>query len=205
MNFVVLTSALSSCSSGLFSNGRLLKRLASDGVAPARFNGVNKGHVPARAVLASGAAMLLGVLVNALVPEQAFTYIASVATLGAVWSWLVIIICHMSYRRRVARGELPQSSFRLPAATPLSWIVIAFLAFVTVILGFDADNRIALYSLPIWAVVLGGGYLLARPRMAAREAAAAAVLRDVENVIEHAADPARAGNPTRTRKEDTTP
>ncbi len=205
MNFVVLTSALSSCSSGLFSNGRLLKRLASDGVAPARFNGVNKGHVPARAVLASGAAMLIGVAVNAVVPEQAFTYIASVATLGAVWSWLVIVVCHLSYRRRVARGEVSQSSFRLPTATPLCWIVIVFLAFVTVTLGFDADNRIALYSLPIWAVILGGGYLLARPRMAAREAAAQAVLRDTEDVIEKAADSARAEavEPTRTNKEDT--
>ncbi|MET8976758.1 amino acid permease [Streptomyces sp. NPDC004539] len=173
MNFVVLTSALSSCSSGLFSNGRLLKRLAADGVAPARFATLNKGHVPGAAILASGAAMMLGVLVNALVPDQAFVYISSVATLGAIWSWLVIIVCHMIYRRRVARGEVHESWFKLPFATPLSWLVIAFLAFVTVILGFDPDNRIALYALPVWAAALIGGYLYARPRIAAREAAAA--------------------------------
>ena len=172
MNFVVLTSALSSCSSGLFSNGRLLKRLASDGLAPARLAKTSKGHVPALAVLASGAAMLFGVVVNAVVPAQAFTYITAVATLGAVWTWLVIIVCHLIYRKRVARGEVAASWFKLPFATPLCWLVIAFLAFVTVILGFDADNRIALYALPIWAVVLVGGYLIAKPRMAARAAAA---------------------------------
>ncbi|MDQ8706128.1 amino acid permease [Streptomyces sp. LHD-70] len=174
MNFVVLTSALSSCSSGLFSNGRLLKRLAADGVAPSRFATVNKGHVPAGAILASGAAMMIGVLVNAIVPEQAFVYISSVATLGAIWSWTVIIVCHMIYRRRLARGEVHESWFKLPFATPLSWLVIAFLAFVTVILGFDADNRIALYAMPIWAAALIGGYLYAKPKIAAREAAAAA-------------------------------
>ncbi|WP_327320496.1 amino acid permease [Streptomyces sp. NBC_01235] len=173
MNFVVLTSALSSCSSGLFSNGRLLKRLASDGVAPSRFATVNKGHVPAAAILASGSAMMIGVLVNAVVPDQAFIYISSVATLGAIWSWLVIIVCHMIYRRRLARGEVHESWFRLPFATPLSWLVIAFLTFVTVLLGFDPDNRIALYALPVWAAALMGGYLYAKPKIAAREAAAA--------------------------------
>jgi AAT family amino acid transporter/D-serine/D-alanine/glycine transporter len=177
MNFVVLTAALSSCSSGLFSNARLIKRLAGDGLAPARFNTTNSGHVPALAVLASGAAMLVGVAANAIVPEQAFVYISSIATLGAIWGWLVIIVCHMIYRRRLARGEVTRSWFRLPFATPLSWLVIAFLVFLTVILGVEAESRIALYTVPAWAAVLIGGYLLARPGMAAREAAAATALQ----------------------------
>jgi AAT family amino acid transporter len=177
MNFVVLTAALSSCSSGLFSNARLIKRLAGDGLAPARFNTTNSGHVPALAVLASGAAMLVGVAANAIVPEQAFVYISSIATLGAIWGWLVIIVCHMIYRRRLARGEVTRSWFRLPFAAPLSWLVIAFLVFLTVILGVEAESRIALYTVPAWAAVLIGGYLLARPGMAAREAAAATALQ----------------------------
>jgi len=82
----------------------------------------------------------------------------------------VIMICHLIYRKRVARGEVPASWFKLPFATPLTWLAIAFLAFVTVILGFDADSRIAQYALPIWAVVLIGGYFTVKPRMAAREA-----------------------------------
>lgn len=193
MNFVVLTSALSACSSGLYANGRLLKRLANDGVAPARLTKVNKGHVPALAVLASGAALLVGVVINVIVPEKAFAYIAAVATLGAVWSWLVIIICHMIYRKRLARGEVAESSFKMPAAKPLCWLVIAFLAFVTVILGFDEDNRIALFALPIWAALLGGGYLIARPKMKAREAAAEALLHEAEAITHSAvANPAPA-------------
>jgi hypothetical protein len=49
--------------------------------------------------------------------------------------------------------------------------------FVTVILGVEAESRVALYTIPVWAVVLIGGYLLARPGMVAREAAAATALQ----------------------------
>jgi amino acid transporter, AAT family len=160
MNFVVLTSALSACSSGLFSNGRLLKRLAEDGVAPAIMARTNKRHVPAYAIIASGCFMLIAVFVNIVTPSSAFNIIASIATLGAIWSWGIIIACHLAYRRKVARGEAEPSPFRLPFAKPLCIAVLVFLGIVTVLLGFDPDNRVALYALPIWAAVLIGGYYL---------------------------------------------
>lgn len=160
MNFVVLTSALSACSSGLFSNGRLLKRLAEDGVAPSIMARTNRKHVPALAIIASGCFMLIAVFINYVTPSSAFNIIASVATLGAIWSWGIIVCCHLAYRRKVARGEAEPSSFRLPFAKPLCIAVLVFLAAVTVLLGFDPDNRIALYALPIWAAVLVGGYYL---------------------------------------------
>jgi amino acid transporter, AAT family len=164
MNFVVLASALSSCSAGLYSNGRLLKKLASDGLAPKFFEKTNRGHVPAAAIIASGCLMLIGVVVNAVVPEKAFALISSVATLGAIWSWGVIIACHLAYRRRVERGLLPSSTFRLPFAKPLCWATLAFLAFVTVLLAFDESQRIALYAIPIWGGLLVGGYYLSTYR-----------------------------------------
>lgn len=162
MNFVVLASALSSCSAGLFSNGRLLKKLASDGVAPKMFAETSKEHVPAKAIIASGTLMLIGVLINAVVPEKAFVYISSVASLGAIWCWGVIIACHLVYRKRVARGQAPASSFRLPWAKPLCWATLVFLAFVTILLAFDEGQRVALYALPVWAAILVGGYHLHR-------------------------------------------
>ncbi|MEV7236583.1 amino acid permease [Streptomyces sp. NPDC051020] len=71
MNFVVLASALSACSAGLYSNGRLLKKLAEDGLAPKVFEKTSRGHVPAAAIIASGTLMLVGVAVNAIDPEKA--------------------------------------------------------------------------------------------------------------------------------------
>lgn len=62
------------------------------------------------------------------------------------------------YRRRVARGEVAASPSKLPLAGPLCWATLVFLAFVTVLLGFDKDSRVALYALPVWAIVLLGAY-----------------------------------------------
>ncbi|WP_394617183.1 amino acid permease [Lentzea sp. JNUCC 0626] len=182
MNFVVTASALSACSAGLFSNGRLLKKLAADGLAPKRFIKTNSGHVPAAGVIASGAVMFIGVLINAVVPEKAFVYISSVATLGAIWSWGVIVACHLVYRRRLKRGEVRSSSFRLPFATPLCWITLGFLAFVTVLLAFDPAQRIALYALPIWALVLVGGYQLVKRRQGAADGPAPAAVPALDSV-----------------------
>lgn len=163
MNFVVLTSALSACNSGIFSNGRLLKMLAEDGLAPKRLARLNKGHVPAVGIIVSGSLMLLVVPIIAIT-DKAFDYIAAVATIGGIWSWGVIICSHMAYRRRVARGEAKASSFRLPLAGPASWLVLIFLSAILILMGLDPDQRIALYWLPICAVLLVGGYFLSRRR-----------------------------------------
>ena len=47
------------------------------------------------------------------VPKQAFAYITSVATLGAIWSWGIIVSCLLVYRRRVSRGEAAASPFNV--------------------------------------------------------------------------------------------
>lgn len=160
MNFVVLTSALSACSSGLFSNGRLLKRLADDGMAPRRLGTTSSRHVPATGILASAGVMSIGVLINVVSPDKAFQYITSVASVGGVWAWGVIVACLLVYRRRVAAGLAPASTFRLPMAVPLCWATLGFLALVVVLLAFDADQRIGLYCGSVCGVLLVGGYYL---------------------------------------------
>ncbi|WP_416416266.1 amino acid permease [Paenarthrobacter aromaticivorans] len=162
MNFVVLTSALSACSSGLFSNARLLKRLATDGVAPAIFASTNRNHVPAASVLASGGVMLLGVILNAVVPEQAFQYLLALCSLAALWTWGIILTTHMVYRRKVNRGELPPSEFKLPAAKVLVPVALTFLVGVVVLMAFDDSTRVALFALPFWAAALIGGYYFSK-------------------------------------------
>jgi AAT family amino acid transporter/D-serine/D-alanine/glycine transporter len=163
LNFVVLTSALSSCSAGaLYSNARLLKRLSDDGIVPRRFGALSGNHVPATGVLASGVFMLFGVLLNAIVPEQAFVYLLAICSLAALWTWGVILACHIAYRRKVRAGQRPASSFPLPGARFLAPSGIVFLAFVVVLMALDESARIALYALPLWAVLLVGGYFLSR-------------------------------------------
>lgn len=163
MNFVVITSALSSCSSGaLYSNARLLMRMSRDGIAPRRFGKTNNFHVPAAGVIASGAMMLFGVVLNFLVPEQAFAYLLAICTLAALWTWGVIVASLIAYRRKRARGEVGASTFPMPGAKVLAPLTLVFLAFVVVLMALDDNARLALYAAPLWAGALIAGYFMSK-------------------------------------------
>lgn len=106
--------------------------------------------------------MLLGVILNALVPDQAFQYLLAICSLAALWTWGIIIMTHIAYRRKVNKGELPASDFKLPGAKVLCPTVLIFLGGVVVLMGFDESTRIALFALPFWAGALIGGYYLSK-------------------------------------------
>jgi AAT family amino acid transporter len=152
INLVVLTAALSSCNSGLFSTGRMMFTLAQRGEAPHRLGHVDRRRLPFGAITASAAVLLVGVALNYFVPENAFEYITSVATVGALWTWGVIVAAHLAYRRRLRRGAVSASPFRMPGSPITNWVILGFLAFVIVLLAFDAEQRIALYAGAAWGI-----------------------------------------------------
>ncbi|AYH42397.1 amino acid permease [Azoarcus sp. DN11] len=164
INFVVITAAASSCNSGIFSTGRMLYTLAQFGQAPAALGKISKTHVPANAITLSAAVMLVGVALNYIVPEEAFVYVTSVATVGAVWTWGIIVWAHLKYRQAVARGEAKAVFFRMPGAPYANWFVLAFLLLVTGFLAFDAGTRVALYVAPAWFALLTVGYQMSKSR-----------------------------------------
>ena len=92
INFVVITAAASSCNSGIFSTGRMLYTLAQFHQAPKAFGKVNKRHVPANAITFSAALMLIGVGLNYVVPEEVFVWVTSVALVGSLWTWGMILL-----------------------------------------------------------------------------------------------------------------
>jgi AAT family amino acid transporter/D-serine/D-alanine/glycine transporter len=164
INFVVITAAASSCNSGIFSTGRMLYTLAQFGQAPRFLGKVNAGHVPAVGVTISAAVMLIGVLLNYVVPEQVFVWVISVATVGALWTWAMILIAHMGYRKAVAEGRAQPSPFRMPGSPVANWIALAFIVLVTCFLALDPSTRVALYVGPVWFAILALGYQLSKSR-----------------------------------------
>jgi amino acid transporter, AAT family len=166
INLVVITAAASSCNSGLFSTGRMLWTLARRAQAPAALAALNRQQVPAAGIHASAAVMLLGVALNYLVPERVFTIVTSVALVGTLWTWGIILVAHANYRRAVARGRAAPAPFRMPGAPFANWVVLAFLVLVTVMLARDPDTRVALYVAPVWFGLLTLRYwaLKRRPR-----------------------------------------
>ena len=172
VNFVVLTAALSSCNSGIFSTGRMLFTLAERRQAPAALHRVSRTRVPATAMFVSFLAMLVGVVLNYFIPHRAFTYITSTATVCGLFVWTMIMVTHLRYRRLVNAGELPAGRFQLPGAPVSNWFTIAFLAMVLVLLAFSRDTVIALYVAPGVVAAIAIGYLASRARHVRLEAAA---------------------------------
>ncbi|WP_067689118.1 amino acid permease [Nocardia jejuensis] len=165
INFVLLTAALSSCNSGIYSTGRMLRSLAQRQEAPAGLGALSKQSVPAAGIALSAAVMVIGVGVNYFSPEKAFGYVTSVSTIGIIFVWGIILLCHLIYRTRVRRGLLPASDYRLPGAPVTTVIALIFLALVVVLLFFTESGRTAIVVGLVWGVLVCAGYpLLSRTR-----------------------------------------
>ncbi len=166
INFVVITAAASSCNSGIFSTGRMLYSLAGVGQAPQAFGKVSSRNVPAAGITASATIMLIGVALNYVVPERVFVYVTSISLVGSLWTWALIVIAHLGYRKAVAVGETRQVAYRMPGSPYTNWFVVAFLVLVATLLGLDEGTRVALYVAPAWFIILSIGYQIAKTRAA---------------------------------------
>ncbi|RQS16592.1 amino acid permease, partial [Burkholderia sp. Bp9090] len=84
MNLVVLTAALSSLNSGLYSTGRVLRSLSMGGSAPAFLGRMSAQSVPYAGILVTVAIYVVGVLLNYLVPSSVFEIVLNIASLGII-------------------------------------------------------------------------------------------------------------------------
>lgn len=158
INFVVLTAALSSCNSGLFSTGRMLYNLALQDKAPAAFRQLSNDQVPVRGILVSAVFLLIGVVLNYLIPAHVFTYVTSVATFGALWIWGVILLVQKKYRQTLTDEQIGQIKYPMPHTPFSTWAGLVFLLFVVFVMFMDADTRVALYIAPVWFGLVVASY-----------------------------------------------
>ncbi|GHF36984.1 alanine glycine permease [Streptomyces mashuensis] len=164
VNFVVLTAALSSCNSGMYSTGRMLRDLALNGQGPKFFAQLSKKGLPLRGTTVSAALMLVGVWINYQWPGDAFNYVVSFATISGLWAWVMILASHLRYRRLADKGLLPRSTFRAPGAPWTSIFGLAFIGAVFVLMGIDEDARVSLYFAPGWAAIMVISYFVLKRR-----------------------------------------
>ncbi|OUM28864.1 D-serine/D-alanine/glycine transporter [Pseudomonas putida] len=159
INFVVLTSAMSSANSGVFSTSRMLYGLAMDGDAPGKFGALSRRAVPSNGLIFSCVCLTGGALVIYLVPNMldAFTLITTVSALLFMFVWSIILLSYLAYRKQ--RDPLHQASkYKMPGGTVMCRVCLAFFAFILALLALEADTRMALYLVPVWFAVLGLAY-----------------------------------------------
>lgn len=134
MNFVVITAALSSCNSGLYSIGRIFRAMANNGHAPAWLTKMNKRHVPYAAIWAIAAVYVVGVMLNIwLGGTYAFDLALNTASIGVLFTWAAIFGCQIMLRRK--KGMI--SALPMSGSPYTSWAGLAALGIITVLIGFD--------------------------------------------------------------------
>ncbi|MGI4895036.1 MAG: amino acid permease [Janthinobacterium lividum] len=167
MNFVVLTSALSSLNAGLYSTGRIVRSMAMNGSAPKFTAKLNKGGVPFGGILITGAIAVLGVVLNAVAPGRAFEIVLNASALGIVASWGTIILCQLRLFSWSKKGIVSRPSYRMFGAPYTGYLVLAFLLAVLVIMAYDSESRPTIYSLVVIIPLLVIGWFSVRKRVLA--------------------------------------
>lgn len=128
LNFVVITAALSAINSDLFGAGRVIAGMARTNLAPARFSHTKRG-VPVVTVGALLLVMVVGVALNAILPEKIFAVIAALATFATIYVWLMILLSHLAFRRALSSEERRELKFPVPFRPVGQYFAIAFIAF----------------------------------------------------------------------------
>ncbi|WP_252235111.1 amino acid permease [Clostridium sp. ZS1] len=163
VNFVVLTSAASACNSGIFSTSRMVYSLAKENNAPESMKKLTSNQVPSNATMFSAAVILISVILNYIMPEGVFVLITSISTFCFIFIWVIIVICHLRYRK--INPELAtKSKFKMPLYPIINYIILVFFAFVIVVLALNNETRVAIFVTPIWFIILGVIYKILKSK-----------------------------------------
>ena len=165
LNVVVISAAVSAINSDIFGAGRMMYGLSQQGHAPRGFGKLSRHGVPWLTVVVMGCALLLGVLLNYLMPEDVFLLIASIATFATVWVWMMILVTQVAMRRSMTREQVAELKFPVPFWPYGPAMAIAFMLFIFGVLGYFPDSQPALVVGVVWVVFLVASYLLwCKPR-----------------------------------------
>jgi histidine transporter len=154
LNVVVLTAALSAINSDIFAAGRTMYGLAERGHGPAAMRRTTRSGVPWVTTLVMIAALLVGVVLNAVVPGEIFLIISSIATFATVFVWVMILLTHLKSRATMTPQESAALKFPAPFWPYGQIVTLLFMTAVLVLLGLHESTRVALEVGAVWLALL---------------------------------------------------
>jgi AAT family amino acid transporter len=162
MNLVVISAALSSANTNLYTTTRMLFSLSRSGFVPAWVSAVSPTGVPIRALVVASAGMALAILLAIFSPDVGFLALYGTAVAGMLFIWIVILLTYLRFRASLSPERVSALPIRLPAhkvaavfgivmlvaiagttffVEGLRYTVPSFLPFLLVISIFYARNR----------------------------------------------------------------
>ena len=151
MNVVVISAALSSANTNLYLSTRMLFSLSRSRHAPAWLGRLSRNGVPHRALIISTGGMIAAILLAIFAAKNAFLLLYGTAVAGMFFVWIVILITHLGFRRKLSVEAVARLPLRLPAHPVFSVLGIAALGAIAVSTFFVEGLK---YTLPTFAVFL---------------------------------------------------
>lgn len=157
MNFVVLTAALSSMNTNIYLTSRMLFSLSRGSYAPSFLGKLSAKGTPVAATILSGACILVAASFSRLTP-YAYNYLFGIALFGGLSVWIIILLSHLSFRRKCKTVDLP---VRMPFFPYAQWLGITLLAAILITMGLDTEfwNISWIVGVP-WMIAVSIAYLV---------------------------------------------
>ena len=177
VNLVVMTSAASSCNSGVYSTSRMMYAMALRSDAPRVFRNLSRRSVPLNALIVTCLFLLTSIALMAVggTVMEAFTLVTSVASVLFMFVWVMIVASYVEYRRRLPHLHR-KSIFAMPGGLFSVVVISAFILAMVFVLALDKSTLYAMLASVVWIMVITAVSFLMRriPRNAKIQAEFAA-------------------------------
>ncbi|MFJ2001424.1 amino acid permease [Streptomyces chartreusis] len=167
MNVVVLVALLSAMNANIYGSSRIAYSLVQRGQGPAALGRVS-GGVPRVAVLASSVFGFVCVVLSYWRPDDVFPWLLNMIGAVILVVWIFIAASQLRLRRRLEREAPEKLVVRMWAFPVLTWVAMAGMAAIFVLMAREPDTRVQLYSTGVMTVLLAAvGYAWQRRRASA--------------------------------------
>ncbi len=139
----------------------MLFGLSVQGNAPKFLTRVSRRGVPVNSLFLSGAITSLVVLINYLLPKEAFGLLMALVVATLLLNWIMICTAHLRFRAAMRRKgrETQFKALLYPAG---NYLCIAFLGLILVLMCTMDEMRLSAMLLPVWVVFLFIAFKLSR-------------------------------------------
>ncbi|MGW1158030.1 amino acid permease [Streptomyces sp. NPDC002513] len=167
MSVVVLVALLSAMNANIYGSSRIAYSLVERGQGPKALGRVS-GGVPRVAVLTSSVFGFVCVVLSYWRPNDVFPWLLNMIGAVILVVWVFIAVSQLRLRRRLERERPERLVVRMWAFPVLTWVALAGMAAIFVLMARQPDTRVQLYSTGGMTLILAAvGY--GRQRARARD------------------------------------
>ncbi|MFI2200958.1 amino acid permease [Streptomyces sp. NPDC020192] len=164
MSVVVLVALLSAMNANIYGSSRIAYSLVERGQGPKALSRLS-GGVPRIAVLTSCVLGFVCVMLSYWRPDDVFKWLLNMIGAVILVVWIFIAVSQLLLRRRIERETPEKLVVRMWAFPVLTWVALAGMAAIFVLMAREADTRVQLYSTGGMTLALAAiGYAWQRAR-----------------------------------------